>query len=66
LTRFMAVINDHPEHLKVPDAMYKVGYTLDRQGKTAEAKGWMKKVVDQYQGKADTVVRLAKNYLDSH
>ena len=66
LTLFRSVVTDHPQHLKVPDAMYKVGYTLDRQGKTDEAKVWMKKVIDQFTGKSDTVVRLAKNYLDSH
>ncbi|MAD46906.1 MAG: tol-pal system protein YbgF [Oceanospirillaceae bacterium] len=66
LSRFRTVVDDHPDHLKVPDAMYKTGYTLGRQGKTEEAKTWMKKVVAQYEGKADTVVRLAKNYLQSH
>jgi len=66
LERFLTVINQHPDHIKVPDSMYKAGYTLGRQGKTDEARQWMKKVVDQYQGKADTVVRLAKNYLESH
>ncbi|WP_430462018.1 tol-pal system protein YbgF [Thalassolituus sp. LLYu03] len=66
LESFRSVVTKYPEHQKVPDAMYKMGYTLDKQGKTADAKTWMKKVVDKYTGKADTVVRLAKNYLDSH
>lgn len=66
LNSFRTVVTKHPDHQKVPDAMYKLGYTLDKQGKTAEAKGWMKKVIDQYTGKADTVVRLARSYLDSH
>ncbi|MAS25579.1 MAG: hypothetical protein CMI08_09275 [Oceanospirillaceae bacterium] len=66
LMRFRDVVDKHPDHIKVPDAMYKTGYTLGRQGKTAEARQWMQKVVDQYQGKADTVVRLARNYLESH
>ncbi len=66
LASFRQVVDNHADHQKVPDATYKVGYTLDKQGKTADARVWMKKVVDQFTGKADTAVRLAKNYLDSH
>jgi len=66
LSSFRSVAENHPDHQKVADASYKVGYTLDKLGKPADAKVWMKKVVDQFTGKADTAVRLAKNYLDSH
>lgn len=64
LTQFKRVSKDFPNSEKVADATYKVGVTLHRQGKTAEAKVWLKKVIDKYQGKADATVKLAKSYLE--
>lgn len=64
LVDFAKVVSDHPEHSKAADATYKIGVTLDRQGKTEQAKQWLQKVIDNYSGKADTTVRLAKSYLE--
>src|SRR5690554_2482021 len=64
LVDFAKVVSDHPEHSKAADATYKIGVTLDRQGKAEQAKQWLQKVIDNYSGKADTTVRLAKSYLE--
>lgn len=64
LVEFKKVVDSHPEHSKAADAAYKIGVTLDRQGKSKEAKEWLQKVIDDYSGKADTTVRLAQSYMD--
>lgn len=64
LVEFKKVVNSHPEHSKAADAAYKIGVTLDRQGKSKEAKEWLQKVINDYTGKADTTVRLAQSYLE--
>ena len=64
LAEFKKVVNNHPEHSKAADAAYKIGVTLDRQGKSKEAKEWLQKVIDDYSGKADTTVRLAQSYIE--
>lgn len=63
LQQFKRVVTDFPEHNKAADASYKIGVTLYRQNNTVEAKQWFQKVVDQYSGKADATVNLAKSYL---
>ncbi len=64
LAQFKRVVKEFPNSEKAADATYKVGVTLHRQDKTAEAKVWLKKVIVNYQGKADSTVRLAKAYLE--
>lgn len=64
LAQFQKIVAEHPGHDKAADATYKAGVTLHRLGKTAEAKVWLKKVIDTYTGKADSTVKLARAYLD--
>lgn|SRR5690606_4509635 len=64
LQQFRRVVNDHAGHDKEADASYKIGVTLHRQGNAAEAKVWLQRVIDQFTGKADGTVRLARSYLD--
>lgn len=63
LKRFTQVTEYYPNHGKAADATYKMGVTLHRQGKDGEAKKWFTKVVDDFTGKADATVNLAKSYL---
>ena len=62
--RFSSVIESYPEHGKAADATYKLGVTLDRQGKKAEARTMLNRVMTQFSGKADGTVALAKSYLE--
>lgn len=64
LVEFKKVVKGYPDHTKSADSAYKIGVTLDRQGKSEEAKQWLQKVIDDYQGKSDSTVRLAQSYLD--
>ncbi len=62
--RFSKVVETYPKHSKTADATYKLGVTLDRQGKKDEARKVLSQVISQYAGKADGTVALAKSYLD--
>lgn len=64
LQQFRTVVSDFPGHDKAADATYKIGVTLHRQGKDADARSWLQKVIDTYAGKADATVRLARSYLE--
>ncbi|MFY9178767.1 MAG: tol-pal system protein YbgF [Venatoribacter sp.] len=64
LAQFKRVTTDFADQPKAADATYKVGVTLHRQGKTEEAKVWLNKVIQNFSGKADGTVRLAKSYLE--
>lgn len=61
---FSLVATRYADHRKAPDAVYKLGVTLDRLDKTAEALRHMEQVLDEYpQSKA---ADLAKKFLDSN
>jgi len=59
---FTIVATRFSDHRKAPDAVYKLGMTLDRMGEKDEAKRRMQSVVDNYPntGAAD----LARKYLE--
>ena len=59
---FTIVSTRFSDHRKAPDAVYKLGVTLDRMGEKDEAKRRMQSVVDNYPntGAAD----LARKYLE--
>lgn len=59
---FTIVATRYADHRKAPDAVYKLGVTLDRQGETAEAKRRMETVVRNYPD--SNAASLAKKYLD--
>lgn len=62
-TRFRTIVDSHADHSKAPDAMYKLGVALDRQGKSDEAKALMAQVIERYDGVAASTVTLAQSYL---
>ncbi|MBN7769363.1 tol-pal system protein YbgF [Marinobacter daepoensis] len=61
---FTIVSTRYADHRKAPDAVYKLGVTLDKLGEKSEARRRMNMVVQQYpkSGAAD----LAKKYLESN
>lgn len=60
---FTIVATRYEDHRKAPDAVYKLGVTLDRLGEKTEAKNRMESVVRNY---PDTkAAELAQKYLDS-
>ena len=60
---FTIVATRYSDHRKAPDAVYKLGVTLDRLGEKDEARRRMTSVVEQYPDSG--AAELAKKYLDS-
>ena len=60
---FTIVATRFPDHRKAPDAVYKLGVTLDRMGETDEARRRMQSVVDDYPD--SSAAELAKKFLSS-
>jgi len=60
---FTIVATRFPDHRKAPDAVYKLGVTLDRLGESDEARRRMQSVVDDYPG--SSAAELAKKFLSS-
>lgn len=60
---FTIVATRFPDHRKAPDAVYKLGITLDRLGESEEARRRMKSVVDDYPNSG--AAELAKKFLSS-
>jgi len=60
---FTIVATRFPDHRKAPDAVYKLGVTLDRLGESDEARRRMQSVVDDYPD--SSAAELAKKFLSS-
>ncbi len=60
---FTIVATRYGDHRKAPDAVYKLGVTLDRLGNKEQARSRMETVIEDY---PDTsAAKLAQKYLDS-
>lgn len=60
---FSIVATRYGDHRKAPDAVYKLGVTLDRLDKKAEARRQMEQVINDYPESG--AARLAKKFLGS-
>ncbi|MBW0146492.1 tol-pal system protein YbgF [Marinobacter arenosus] len=60
---FTIVATRYPDHRKAPDAVYKLGVTLDRLGEKQEARRRMETVVRDYPN--SSAANLAQKYLGS-
>ncbi|MBD3642019.1 MAG: tol-pal system protein YbgF [Marinobacter sp.] len=60
---FTIVATRFPDHRKAPDAVYKLGVTLDRLGESDEARRRMQSVVDDYPN--SSAAELARKFLSS-
>lgn len=60
---FTIVATRFPDHRKAPDAVYKLGVTLDRLGESEEARRRMQSVVDDYPN--SSAAELAKKFLSA-
>ncbi|MBW7470114.1 tol-pal system protein YbgF [Marinobacter sp. F4218] len=60
---FTIVATRYPDHRKAPDAVYKLGVTLDRLGEKQEAKRRMETVIRDYP--TSSAANLAQKFLDS-
>lgn len=60
---FTIVASRYGDHRKAPDAVYKLGVTLDRLGEKDEARRRMQSVIDNYP--ASSAADLARKYLES-
>ena len=61
---FTIVATRYGDHRKAPDAVYKLGVTLDRLGDKEQARGRMQTVVRDYPN--TSAAELARKYLDSN
>lgn len=60
---FTIVATRYPDHRKAPDAVYKLGVTLDRLGEKQEAKRRMESVLKDYPN--SSAAKLARKFLES-
>lgn len=60
---FTIVATRYEDHRKAPDAVYKLGVTLDRLGNKDQARSRMETVIEDYPG--TSAADLAQKYLDS-
>ncbi|EMP55626.1 hypothetical protein MSNKSG1_07143 [Marinobacter santoriniensis NKSG1] len=60
---FTIVATRYPDHRKAPDAVYKLGVTLDRMGDSEAAKRRMQSVLDNYP--KSSAADLARKFLSS-
>lgn len=60
---FTIVATRYGDHRKAPDAVYKLGVTLDRLGNKEQARSRMETVIEDYPG--TSAAGLAEQYLDS-
>lgn len=60
---FTIVATRYPDHRKAPDAVYKLGVTLDRLGESQDARRRMESVVKDYPN--SSAAKLARKFLES-
>ncbi|HVL02342.1 MAG TPA: tol-pal system protein YbgF [Dongiaceae bacterium] len=60
-THFISLLGNHPDHVKVPDAMYKLGKLFASQGEKAKAKGTLNELIKKHPDKP--AANLAKDLL---
>lgn len=58
---FITLIGNYPDHVKVPDAMYKLGKLFATQGEKAKAKATLGELIKKYPDKS--AANLAKDLL---
>ena len=58
---FIRLLSKHPTHVKVPDAMYKLGKLFAEQGETAKAKSTLNELIKKYPEKS--AANLGKDLL---
>lgn len=58
---FINLLANHPDHVKVPDGMYKLGKLYAGKGETTKAKSTLNELVRQYPDKS--AAKLAKDLL---
>lgn len=60
-SHFITLIGNHGDHVKVPDAMYKLGKLFASQGEKAKAKATLNELIKKYPDKS--AANLAKDLL---
>lgn len=60
-THFITLIGNYGDHVKVPDAMYKLGKLFSMQGEKAKARATLNKLIEQHPDKP--AANLAKDLL---
>lgn len=60
-THFISLLGNHPDHVKVPDAMYKLGKLFADQGEKAKAKSALNELIKKHPEKP--AAKLAKDLL---
>ena len=60
------LVQRYPGHRKTPEASYKLAMIFQRQGRSAEAKALLQKIVDEYGVTSTDTVNKANAYLDEN
>ncbi|HEX4937592.1 MAG TPA: YbgF trimerization domain-containing protein [Candidatus Kapabacteria bacterium] len=60
-THFISLLGNHPDHVKVPDAMYKLGKLFASQGENSKAKSTLNELIKKHPDKP--AANLAKDLL---
>jgi tol-pal system protein YbgF len=60
---FALLLNQYPDSPKAPDALYKLGKVQFMKGNREKAREYLDLVIVQYDGKNNTVVKLARDFI---
>lgn len=60
-TNFISLLGNHPDHVKVPDAMYKLGKLFASQGENGKAKATLNELIKKHPDKP--AAKLAKDLI---
>ena len=60
---FALLLSQYPDNPKAPDALYKLGKVQFMKGNREKAREYLDLVITQYEGRNDTVVKLARDFI---
>lgn len=60
---FALLLSQYPDSPKAPDALYKLGKVQFMKGNREKAREYLDLVITQYEGRNNTVVKLARNFI---
>ena len=60
---FALLLSQYPDSPKAPDALYKLGKVQFMKGNREKAREYLDLVIVQYDGKNNTVVKLARDFI---
>ena len=59
----MLLVTQFPQHVKVPDALYKLGEIQLMKGNRERSKYYLNRVISEYSDSNKSVVKLAQDFI---